>query len=251
MIILKRIFLSATLLSAISVASQGQILRDYVNDAQHAVGTFTKKTKGSGALTEADISAGLKQALQVGAQNATNKVSVANGFFGNALIKVLMPPEAKKVENTLRQIGMGSQVDKMILTMNRAAEDASSKAVPIFVNAITSMSIQDAMTILKGGNDAATQYLKQKTTASLTAAFRPVVAQSLDKVNATKYWADVFNIYNDLPTTFKKVNPDLTGYVTERALNGLFVYIADEESKIRLNPAARVTDLLKKVFGSK
>lgn len=251
MIILKRIFLSAIMLSAISSASQGQILRDYVNDAQHAVGTFTKKTKGGGALTEADISAGLKQALQVGAQNATNKVSVANGFFGNALIKVLMPPEAKKVENTLRQIGMGSQVDKMILTMNRAAEDASAKAVPIFVNAITSMSIQDAMSILKGGNDAATQYLKQKTTASLTAAFRPVVAQSLDKVNATKYWADVFNIYNDLPTTFKKVNPDLTGYVTERALNGLFVYIADEESKIRLNPAARVTDLLKKVFGSK
>jgi hypothetical protein len=239
------------MLSVLSVTSHGQILRDYVNDAQHAVGTFSKKNKSSGALTESDITAGLKQALQIGAQNATNKVSVANGFFGNALIKVLMPPEVKKVETTLRQIGMGSQVDKMILTMNRAAEDASGKAVPIFVNAITSMSIQDAMSILKGGNDAATQYLKSKTTASLTAAFRPVVAQSLDKVNATKYWADVFNIYNDLPTTFRKVNPDLTGYVTERALNGLFVYIADEESKIRLNPAARVTDLLKKVFGGR
>ena len=144
---------------------------------------------------------------------------------------------------------MGEHVDKAILSMNRAAEDASKKALPIFVNAITSMSIQDGLSILKGGNNAATTYLKSKTTASLTAAFRPIIEESLDKVNATKYWAEVFTIYNGLPTTYKKVNPDLTGYVTERALNGVFVYIADEESKIRLNPAARVTDLLKKVFG--
>ena len=112
------------------------------------------------------------------------------------------------------------------------------------------MSIQDALSILNGGNDAATQYLKSKTNAELTKAFKPVIQQSLDKVNATKYWATVFNTYNGLPTTFKKVNPDLPGYVTERALNGVFVYLAQEEAKIRKDPAAQVTDLLKKVFGS-
>ena len=132
--------------------------------------------------------------------------------------------------------------------MNRAAEDASGKALQIFIDAITSMSIQDGMNILKGGNDAATQYLKSKTTVALTKAFRPVIEQSLDKVHATEYWSDVFTTYNKLPTTFNKVNPDLPAYVTERALNGVFVYIADEEAKIRTNPAARVTDLLKKVF---
>ena len=161
-----------------------------------------------------------------------------------------MPPEAKKVENTLRSIGMGDQVDKAVLSMNRAAEDASIKALDIFINAIKNMSIQDGLSILKGGNNAATEYLKSKTTAALTTAFRPIIEESLDKVNATKYWSEVFTVYNELPTTYKKVNPDLPAYVTERALNGVFVYIADEEAKIRMNPAARVTDLLKKVFGS-
>jgi hypothetical protein len=133
--------------------------------------------------------------------------------------------------------------------MNRAAEDAAGKAVPIFVNAITTMSVQDGITIVRGGNGAATNYLRNRTTAELTSAFRPVIQNSLNKVNATKYWTEVFTVYNRLPTTRNKINPDLTAYVTERALNGLFVTIADEENKIRNNPAARVTDLLKKVFG--
>ena len=161
-----------------------------------------------------------------------------------------MPAEAKKVENTLRQIGLGDQVDNAILAMNRAAEDASAKAVPIFVNAITGMSIEDGLKILRGGNDAATQYLKTKTSAALTTAFRPVINASLDKVGATKYWADIFHTCNQLPTTFHKVNPDLPAYVTERALNGLFVAIAEEEAKIRANPAARTTDILQKVFAT-
>jgi hypothetical protein len=246
-----RAILSIALIGACSVQASSQILRDYVNDAEHSVnGLPSYKKNGGGALSESDISAGLKQALQVGAQNATAKVSAVDGFFGNALIKVLMPPEAKKVENTLRQMGLGDQVDKLVLSMNRAAEDASSKALPIFVDAIKNMSIQDGLSILKGNNDAATQYLKAKTSAALTAAFRPVIEEALDKVNATKYWADVFNTYNDLPTTFKKVNPDLPAYVTERALSGVFVYIADEEARIRRDPAARATELLKKVFGS-
>jgi len=239
------------MLSGISIGAQGQAFRDYTNDANRTLeGVKTKNNGGNGSLSQADVSDGLRQALQIGAKNATKQVSAADGFFGNALIKILMPPEAKKVENTLRQAGMGDYVDHAILSMNRAAEDASSKALDIFVNAIKSMSIQDAFSILKGGDNAATQYLKDKTSAALTSAFRPVIQESLDKVNATKYWAQVFDTYNSLPTTFKKVNPDLPAYVTERALNGVFVYIEEEESKIRKNPAAQVTDMLKKVFGS-
>ncbi len=248
---INKVVMLIAVFAMMAAQTQAQMFRDYVNEADRSLNQLQKNKNNGGGLSQSDIAAGLKQALQVGAKNATNKVSAVNGFFGNALIKILMPPEAKKVENTLREIGLGDQVDKAILSMNRAAEDASSKALQIFIDAITSMTIQDGMTILRGQNDAATQYLKSKTTAKLTAAFRPVIQESLDKVNATKYWAIVFNTYNELPTTFTKVNPDLPAYVTERALNGVFVYIADEEAKIRLNPAARVTDLLKKVFGSK
>jgi len=242
----------AMLLAMCSYRSNAQGLRDYLNNAEHSLenGVGNGNKSGGGALSSDDISAGLKEALKVGAKNATGKVSAPDGFFGNALIKILLPPEAKKVENTLREIGLGSYCDNAILSMNRAAEDASGQALQIFVNAILSMSIQDALGILQGGNGAATRYLQNKTTAQLTAAFKPVVSASLDKVNATKYWAELFNVYNELPTTFNKVNPDLPAYVTERALNGVFVYIADEENKIRMNPAARVSDLLKKVFGS-
>lgn len=206
------------------------------------------KTNFSG-LSQGDMTDGLRQALTVGVNNAATRLSAPNGFFGNAVIKILMPPEAAKVESTLREVGMGSQVDKAILAMNRAAEDASSKAAPIFVDAITHMSIQDALSILQGGNNAATQYLKVKTSDALTIAFKPVIQASLSKVNATKYWNQVFSNYNKLPMV-EKVNPDLASYVTGRALNGLFIALADEEAKIRLNPAAQVTDLLKKVFGS-
>ena len=146
---------------------------------------------------------------------------------------------------------MGSLADKVILQMNRAAEDAAGKAVPIFINAITSMSIQDGLSILKGGNGAATNFLKQKTTVALTSAFRPVVQKSLNQLNVDTYWNQLFSTYNKLPITRNKINPDLTAYVTERALNGLFVTVAEEENKIRSNPASRVTDILKKVFGAK
>lgn len=230
-------------------ASYGQIWKDIFNNTKKKVESTVKSGGTKGGLTQSEITAGLKEALKVGTENATSKVSALNGFFGNQAIKVLMPPEAKKIETTLRAAGFGAQVDKAILSMNRAAEDASSRAVPIFTNAITSMTIQDGLSILQGGNDAATQYLKGKTTAQLTAAFRPVVEKSLNKVNATRYWAQIVGIYNRLPTTRQKLNPDLTGYVTERALYGIFVYVADEEAKIRNNPSARVTDLLRKVFG--
>ncbi len=206
------------------------------------------KSKSGSVLSNEEIIAGLKEALTVGATNSSNKLSLPDGFFANAAIKVLMPPEAKKVETALRSAGMGSMVDKAILSMNRAAEEASSKAAPIFLDAIRQMSFQDALSILKGADTAATFYLKQKTSTALTAAFRPIIEQALSKTDATKYWKDVFDTYNKLPTTFKKINPDLPAYVTDRSLSGLFFQVAQEEQKIRKDPAARVTETLKKVF---
>lgn len=244
---LVKVVLGIALTLGISVNSEAQMLRDYVNDAGRLINGGSKK-KDKTSITNTEIITGLKEALDLGAKAATNRLSVKDGFFGNAMVKVLMPPEVARVESTLRQFGMGAYVDKAILSMNRAAEDAAIKAQPIFIDAIRNITIQDALGILKGNNDAATQYLKSKTQAQLTAAFKPVIENSLDKVNATKYWREVFEIYNNLPTTYNKVNPDLSAYVTDRALSGVFLYIAEEENKIRMNPAARVTDILKKVF---
>jgi hypothetical protein len=221
--------------------------KNLLNDAKKEVGTLTGD-KGSG-LTSDEIIGGLKQALQTGAEKAAARVSVTDGFFGNAVIKILMPPDAKKVEAKMRGLGMGDQVDKAILTMNRGAEDACQKAVPIFADAIRNITIEDGMSLLRGDKDAATQYLKNKTSKALYTAFLPIIRQSLEKVEATKYWSQVFGTYNEIPFV-EKVNPDLPDYVTRKALDGLFHHIAEEEARIRADPAARVTDLLKKVFGS-
>ncbi len=200
------------------------------------------------ALTNDEIVSGLKEALQVGAERGTSKLSMVDGFFKDAALKILMPQEAKKVENTLRNLGMGKQVDNAILSMNRAAEDAAKSAAPIFINAVKQMSFEDALGILKGGDFAATNYLKGKTTQSLTEAFRPVIESSLQKVNATKYWNTVFTTYNKFSN--EKVNTDLNAYVTEKALTGIFYQLGLEEQKIRKNPLARTSDILKKVFGN-
>jgi hypothetical protein len=247
--------ISLLMLSAIKTGAQNW--RDVIKGAVKNSGSSTKSNTGAGSgisinnLSNTDIVAALRQALEIGAQNAGSRLNTVNGFFSNAVIKVLMPPEAQKVESTLRSFGFGQVVDKAILSMNRAAEDASGKAAPIFINAIKSMNINDGINILKGGNGAATAYLRSSTTGALTEAFRPVIQSSLSKVGATAYWGDVMRIYNGLPTTRNKINPDLTAWVTERSLNGLFISIADEEAKIRTNPASRVTDLLNKVFGAK
>lgn len=202
----------------------------------------------SSSTSQQKIVEGLKQALTIGTQNSTNKLSAVDGFFADAAVKILMPPEASNVEKTLRNLGMGSLVDKTILSLNRAAEDAAKSATPIFVDAIKNMTINDALGILRGGDSAATIYFKQKTTGALTEAFKPVISTSLNKVDATKYWSDVFTAYNRV--SFKKVNPDLTGYVTQKAIDGIFYEVGLEEQKIRKDPAARVTDLLKQVFGN-
>ena len=194
-----------------------------------------------------DIAGGLKEALNKGVESGTALLSAKDGFFKNAAVKVLMPPEAKKAEKALRSAGLGSEVDKAILTMNRAAEDASKSAAPIFLDAIKNMTITDAVTILRGNDSSATTYLKASTTSALTAAFRPIVDSSLAKVDATRYWSLVTTNYNKIPLV-QKVETDLTAYVTGKALDGLFHQIALQEKDIRKNPAARTTDLLKKVF---
>jgi hypothetical protein len=205
---------------------------------------FSSGTKSG--LSNDEIINGLKEALSVGTNNASQKLSAVDGFFKDAAIKILMPDEAKKVESKLRSLGMGKQVDNAILSMNRAAEDAAKEVAPIFINAIKGMSIQDGVGILKGGDFAATNYLKDKTTASLTEKFRPVIETSLKKVDATKYWNSVFTAYNTFSR--EKVNTDLTEYVTEKALAGIFHQVGLEEQKIRKDPMARTTDILKKVF---
>lgn len=243
---------------------QAQTINDIWNSVKNGTKNNTNNNNRSGNnnnsggngfslnnLSNSEIVSGLRQALEVGARNAGSKLSAQNGFFGNALIKILLPPEVKNAESLMRQFGLSQLADQTILSMNRAAEDAANKAVPIFINAITTISIQDGLNILTGGNNAATNYLKSRTTTELTNAFRPVIQNSLNKLNVATYWNQLFSNYNKLPIVRKKVNPDLTAYVTERALNGLFVTIAQEEANIRTNPSARVTDLLKKVFGAK
>jgi hypothetical protein len=201
---------------------------------------------GNGTLTNDDVVRGLKEALTLGTDSASFQLSRLNGFYNDAMVKILMPPEAKNVEKTLRSAGFGSIVDKAVLSMNRAAEGASKYVGNIFLNAIKQMTIQDAFGILRGGNTAATNFLKEKTSAQLTAAFTPIVSKSLEQTNATKYWNDVFSVYNKFSA--KPVNTDLTAYVTQKALDGLFYRIGLEEQNIRKDPAARVTDILKKVF---
>ncbi|SFP66978.1 DUF4197 domain-containing protein [Parafilimonas terrae] len=206
-------------------------------------------SSGNNNLSQSQIVAGLKQALTIGTQNSANQLSAVDGFFADAAIKILMPPEAQNVEKTLRQFGLGSLVDKAVLSLNRAAEDAAKSATPIFTNAIKQMTITDALGILRGGDFAATNYFKGKTTAQLTAAFSPVIEKSLNKVDATKYWSDVFTAYNKFAA--KKVPTDISAYVTQKAIDGIFYEVGLEEQKIRKDPAARVTELLKTVFGSK
>jgi len=209
---------------------------------------ISSSKKSTAGLSNDDIINGLKEALQKGAETGTQKLSAADGFFKDAAVKILMPAEAQKVEAKLRSMGLGKLVDNAILSMNRAAEDAAQSAAPIFLNAIKGMTIQDGLGILRGGDFAATNYLKGKTTSQLTEAFRPAIEKSLQKVDATKYWKTLFTTYN----TFSKdkVNTDLTAYVTERALTGIFYQVGQEEQQIRKDPVARTTDLLRKVFAN-
>ncbi len=228
----------------LATSLQAQSLNDLLKKATN----ITKSSSVSGLTTD-EVGKGLKEALAIGVKKGAEQLSSVDGFLGNAAVKILLPPEAQKVEQKLRALGFNKQVDDAIVSMNRAAEDAAKSAAPIFVNAITSMSITDAFGILKGGDTAATVYLKSKTTAPLTAAFTPVIDSSLKKVGASQLWSALFDKYNKIPFV-KKVNPDLKSYVTDRAISGMFYQVAQEEAIIRKNPAAQTTNLLKKVFAT-
>lgn len=211
---------------------------------------LSSKNKSSG-ITENEAGQGIKEALLQGVTKAVLNLNKTDGFFGSEFYKMLLPEDAKKVEKTLRNLGMGAQVDKAVLAINRGAEDAVGFAKPIFIDAIKEMTLTDALNIIKGSKDAATNYFKEKTKQKLITAFTPSVKTSLDKVDATKYYSDIITTYNKLPTTFNKVNPDLPSYVVGRAVDALFDQVAKEEANIRANPLARTSDILKKVFGSK
>jgi len=212
---------------------------------------FGKKSgsKSSSNLSGSEIVSGLKEALSLGAQKSGDKLSATDGFFKDAAVKILLPQQIRDVENKMRMLGFGKLVDNAELSMNRAAEDASKAAAPIFLDAIKKMTVTDALNILRGSDTAATGYLRKTTSPQLTTAFRPVIEESLKKTDANKYWKDVFSTYNKF--TSKPVDTDINSYVTGKALDGLFYYVAQEEVNIRKDPAARVTDILKNVFGSK
>jgi hypothetical protein len=222
----------------ISNAASAQFLKSLVN---RAIG------KSSGTPTNDEIGGALKEALVQGTSKSSDQLSALNGYFGNPTVKILFPPEAQQVESTMRRLGLNQLCDNVILSLNRAAEDAAGQAKPIFIDAIKHMTLQDVLNILLGGNDSATQYFRRTTTVSLGAAFRPVIQNSLNKVGATRYYGDVASRYNKIPFV-PKVNPDITDYVTQKAIDGLFIQIAVEELNIRQNLNARSTPLMQKVF---
>jgi len=209
---------------------------------------FFKKLPSAG-ISEDEAGRGIKEALAQGVTKAVLNLHRTDGFFGSDLYKVLLPPDARKAETTLRGIGLGGQVDQAILAINRGAEDAVGTAGPIFTDAIRAMSLTDALGIVRGNQDAATQYFRRKTSDELIAAFTPSVKSALDRTQATRYYADIANTYNRIPLTFEKVNPDLPAYVVGKAVDALFDQIAREEANIRANPVARTTEILRKVFG--
>ena len=209
----------------------------------------TNTTTGGTGVSESEAGDGIKEALAQGLAKAVLQLNTTDGFFKNELYKILLPPDAKKIENTLRDLGLNSMVDKAILQINRGAEDAAGYAKPIFVDAIKAMTLSDAIGLVRNGDTSATHFFREKTTGKLFAAFLPIIKSSLDKVQGTKYYGDMVNKYNSFPTTFKKLNPDLAGFVTTKATEALFDLVAKEELNIRNNFAARTTDLLKKVFG--
>jgi hypothetical protein len=194
--------------------------------------------------------AGLKEALDIGTKNAVTSVSKENGYFGNLDIKIPIPEKLEDAQKLLRKVGMGDRVDEFVLSMNRAAEKAAPQAVDIFVGAIREMTVVDAYGIVKGDDTAATTYFRDKTSDNLYGLFRPVVTDSMAQVGVVRSYKRMMNKYNSIPFV-KKVEVDIEDYVTDEALDGLFVMVGEEEKKIRKDPAARVTKLLEKVFGGK
>lgn len=201
----------------------------------------------NGTLTNTDIASGLKQALDKGIDQQVKKLTLENGFYKNSLVKIGLPDELQKVDKALRDIGLTKLAEEGIKILNRAAEDAVSEATPIFIDAVKGITFTDAKNILLGEDNAATQFLKTGTSDALYSKFEPVIKTSFNKVGADKIWANLINKYNTIPFV-KKVNPNLTNYVTQEALTGVYTMIAVEEKEIRTKVSSRTTDVLKKVF---
>lgn len=209
----------------------------------------TLNTVLNGGLTSEDIASGLKEALRIGARKGAEELSRPGGYFDDLSYRILLPEEVRQVTDRLQNVPGFSDLEGVILKkINQGAEDAASKAGPIFVDAIREMTIQDALGILRGEKDAATQYLLRSTSDKLTAEFAPVINNSLDKYDANKVWLDAATAYNNFPLTRQEVETDLGAYVTQRALDGLFKKVALKELDIRQNVSARTTELLRRVF---
>lgn len=269
---LKTILLTTIITS--SLATKAQNWGNILNTAKDATGTTSTtvieivKTNttaaavintasgifGGGAtpvapvLTNDEVIQGLKEALTVGTNNSSGLASKADGYLKNPKLFIPWPAEAKDMRTKLIKMGMQKKVTEFETSLNRAAEEAAKKAAPVFVDAVTGMSIGDGFAILNGADSAATHYLREKTFSPLKVQFMPVVKEAIAKVKVTSYWTPLATAYNKLPGV-KKQNPDLNDYVATKAINGLMILILEEEAKIRKDPMARVTDILKKVFG--
>nr|WP_317631881.1 DUF4197 domain-containing protein [uncultured Flavobacterium sp.] len=213
---------------------------------EEVISQFPQSTQ-NGIISNTDIASGLKEALNNGITKQVTKLTATDGFYKNEAVKILLPEELKKVDSALRKVGLGSLADEGLKYMNRAAEDAVKEATPIFVDAIKGMSFTDAKNILLGNNNAATTYLQSSTTSALTAKFSPIIQNSYTKVGADKIWTEIITKYNTIPLV-QKVNPDLTAYTTQKAMDGVFKMIAVEEQNIRTNITSRSSTLLQKVF---
>jgi hypothetical protein len=237
----------------IPIVSFSLVSCDVLNQAASVI--TAPSTSGQVAvpkLTNDEVISGLREALSVGIKNSVNLTSVTDGFLKNDAIRLPFPPDAIAVREKALNWGLNGQVDKFETTLNRAAEEATKEALPIFMDAIKNMSVQDGFAILNGGDGAATKFLKEQTTAKLVTAFAPKVKEATSKVKLTEYWNPIINKYNNAMSISngQKLNPDLDAYITELAIKGLFQMVEKEENKIRKDPAARVTDILTKVFGS-
>jgi len=223
-----------------------------IEDASTTILNPTNNSHSKIDLTNDEVISGLKEALNVGINNAVNLSSVTDGFLKNDVIRLPFPPDAIKVREKAINFGLSKQVTTFEETLNRAAEEATKKALPIFVDAIKNMSVSDGFTILKGGDGAATKFLKSQTSNQLVIAFAPVVKEATTKVQLTAYWNPIITRYNSAMTLSggQKLDPDLDAYITQKAINGLFYLVETEENKIRKDPLARVSDILVKVFGS-
>lgn len=231
--------------TCIAFSGQSQLLKDAINKGKEAVGT----QKGSGSLTNEEVISGLKEALTIGAKKSAEAASLTDGFYKNPKIFIPWPAEAQNMREKLIKVGMEKKVIEFEESMNRAAEEASKEAYNVFAGAVKGMSVSDGFSILRGSDTAATHYLRQTTSAPLEERFTPIVHSAIEKVKVTAYWSSLVTTYNKIPGVTKQ-NPDIEKYVTGKAINGLMLLLSEQEAKIRKDPAAQATELLRKVFGS-